>query len=197
MRSDTQIGMGNQGPQMDAKRFEVAARNADGAAAVVVAGDIVNEWDNQEYVDLAERALALFDAPHGIHLTSGVHLVPGNHDIDSHAATAEIFREQLAHFRNTFGVDYHSFTTEHATFVMINSESLIATENHPDFGSGDIHHALAVQEEADAQWKWLESTLAEAAAGPRPHILPVMHHPPFLNFPTEEAQYFNWPPIAR
>ena len=104
MRSDTQIGMGNQGPQMDAKRFEVAARNADGAAAVVVAGDIVNEWDNQEYIDLAERALALFDEPHGIRLTSGVHLVPGNHDIDSHAATAEKYSASSLHTSATRSV---------------------------------------------------------------------------------------------
>lgn len=189
--------MGNLGPEMDARRFKVAARAADGAAAVVVAGDIVNEWNNQEYIDLASDALALFNAPHGVHLTNGVHLVPGNHDTDSHAATAQLFREQLAHFRDTFGVDYHSFTTEHATVVMINSESLIASENHPDFGSASIHHALAVQDEAEGQWQWLEATLADAAAGPRRHILPVMHHPPFLNVPTEDAQYFNWPPIAR
>ncbi len=109
--ADTQIGMGDSGPEMDARRFEVAARDADGAAAVVVAGDIVNEWNNQRYIDLASEALARFDAPQGVHLTNGVHLVPGNHDTDSHAATAELFREQLAHFRSTFGVDYHSFTT--------------------------------------------------------------------------------------
>lgn len=196
-RLDTQIGMGDQGPDMDAKRFKAAARDTNGATAVVVAGDIVNQWDNQVFIDLALEALALFDAPQGVHLTHGIHLVPGNHDIDSHAATADVFREQLAHFRNTFGNDYHSFTTEYATFVMINSESLIATENHPNFGSGDMHNALAVQDEAEEQWRWLNATLAEAADGPRPHILPVMHHPPFLSVPEEEAQYFNWPPIAR
>ena len=52
-----------------------------------------------------------------------------------------------------------------------------------------VHHALAVQDEAEKQWQWLEATLAEAAAGPKPHVLPVMHHPPFLNVPTEDAEY--------
>ena len=33
---------------------------------------------------------------------------------------------------------------------------------------------------SEQQWLWLETTLREAAAGPLPHIIPVMHHPPFL-----------------
>ena len=118
-------------------------------------------------------------------------------DIDSHSATAAEFRVQLAHFRRHFGPDYHSFTTQFATFVMVNSETMVAAENHPNFGRGSTHAALAVGNESEAQWAWLESTLAEARAGPRPHILPVMHHPPFLETPDEPAQYFNWPRVAR
>ena len=55
-------------------------------------------------------------------------------DIDSHSATAAEFRVQLAHFRRHFGPDYHSFTTQFATFVMVNSETMVAAENHPNFG---------------------------------------------------------------
>lgn len=195
---DPQIGMGKLGPEMDKKRFEAAARESDGVAAVVVAGDIVNQWNNQQYIDLATEVLALFDAPQGVHLTNGVHIVPGNHDVDSLAATAAEFREQLEHYRSTFGrgVDYHSFTTEHATFVMVNSESLIAAEARPE-NSGAVRPGLDVQAVSEEQWAWLETTLAEAAAGPKPHILPVMHHPPFLHTPDEPAEYFNWPPRAR
>ena len=93
---DPQIGMGKLGPEMDKKRFEAAARESDGVAAVVVAGDIVNQWNNQQYIDLATEVLALFDAPQGVHLTNGVHIVPGNHDVDSLAATAAEYDAALA-----------------------------------------------------------------------------------------------------
>lgn len=142
---DPQIGMGKLGADMDQARFEAAARSADGATAVVVAGDVVNQWDNQDWIDKATAVLALFDAPRGVHLLRGVHVVPGNHDVNPHAATAAEFREQLQHYRDNFGPDYHSFTTTHATFVMVNSESLIADEDHPEVGSGVIHPALATR----------------------------------------------------
>ena len=74
-------------------------------------------------------------------------------DIDSHSATAAEFRVQLAHFRRHFGADYHSFTTQFATFVMVNSETMVAAENHPNFGRGS-HAALAVGNESEAQWAW-------------------------------------------
>ena len=57
-----------------------------------------------------------------------VHLVPGNHDVNSEASTASGFAQQLAHYRTAFGVDYSSFETKFATFVLINSESLIVPE---------------------------------------------------------------------
>ena len=41
-----------------------------------------------------------------------VHLVPGNHDVNSDAPTAPGFKAQLAHYRSAFGRDYHSFKTQ-------------------------------------------------------------------------------------
>ena len=76
---DPQIGMGKSGWEMDRDRFAAAARASDGATAVVVAGDVVNVWDNQQYIDAASEVLAMFEAPQGVHLSRGIHVVPGNH----------------------------------------------------------------------------------------------------------------------
>jgi 3',5'-cyclic AMP phosphodiesterase CpdA len=202
--------MGNSGYRMDAARFAAAARASDGAAAVVVAGDLVNVWDDDEYIAAAHEVLDLFDAaPGGVHVAAGINLVPGNHDVDSHATDAAAFLGQLQHYRQTFGADYHSFETELGVFVLLNSELLIA----PDYGADPLEGRWdtadpafdALRLEAEAQWEWLEATLAaarqsEATGRPRaPHrrILPVMHHPPFVAAPDEPPEYFNWPTAPR
>ena len=121
---DPQIGFGKTGWRQDEARFAAAAAaaHAAGAAAVVIAGDLVNVWDNATLT-------AGFDAVWPSQFNaSKVHLVPGNHDVNSEASTPAGFAQQLAHYREAFGADYHSFETKFATFVLINSESLIVPE---------------------------------------------------------------------
>jgi hypothetical protein len=50
----------------------------------------------------------------------------GNHDVNSASTTVPELKTQLDHYHSTFGVDYHSFATKYASFVMVNSETLIA-----------------------------------------------------------------------
>ena len=116
------------------------------------------------------------------------------------AATVQEFDAQREHYRLNFGLDYHSFETQFATFVMINSEMLIAaSDGRREWGDGPTHSFPALpglQAEADEQWAWLETTLA-AAKSRGGHILPVMHHPPFLVHIDEPTQDFNWPTEVR
>ena len=93
-------------------------------------------------------------------------------------------------------LDYHAFTTEYASFAMINSEMLIAAfDGRREYGHEGIPGLGGeVQAEAEKQWTWLEAALAAATTA---HVIPVMHHPPFLETPAEPDQYFNWPAAPR
>ena len=111
--------------------------------------------------------------------------------MNSEAATAEDFAKQLAHFRQTFGADYHSFSTTFATFVLINSESLIV----PELGLNGTRDPGILNESA-AQWSWLERTFERTSANGR-HVILVTHPPPFLTTPSEKHDYWNWPMSVR
>ena len=180
---DPQIGFGQTGYRQDEARFAgaAAAAHAAGASAVVIAGDLVNVWDN---VTLTSG----FDAVWPSHFdASKVHLVPGNHDVNSEATSASGFAQQLAHYRSSFGVDYHSFETQFATFVLLNSESLIV----PELGLNGTTDPSVLNESA-TQWSWLERTLT-AGASTGKHLIVVSHHPAFLKEPAEPHSYWNWP----
>ena len=114
---DPQIGMGNSGWEMDKARFAAAASVADGLTAVVVAGDVTNDWQNDVFAIAASEVLAMFNTTHGVHVTKGVHVVPGNHDMNPGASTAAEFDAQREHYRQNFGLDYHAFDTELSSFV--------------------------------------------------------------------------------
>ena len=196
---DPQIGFGRSGWQEDELRFASAARAASNASAVVIAGDLVNVWDNATLTGGFDKVWpSMFDR-------QKVHLVPGNHDVNSDAPTAASFKGQLDHYRTTFGVDYHSFETQFATFVMINSESLIlpelglnctgsATSQRCCAGSQCAALDKYIANETEAQWAWLEATLKAAS---KPHTILVSHHPPFLKSASEAHVYWNWPPGVR
>eukprot|EP00729_Bicosta_minor_P018292 gene18292-27137_t len=184
---DPQIGFGTAGWRQDEARFAAAATaaHAAGAAAVVIAGDLVNVWDNATLT-------SGFDAVWPSHFdASKVHLVPGNHDVNSEADTPSEFAQQLAHYRFAFGSDYSSFETRFATFVLINSESLIV----PELGLNGTTDPCVLNETA-TQWSWLEKTLAAGVSAGK-HLIVVSHHPAFLEAPTEPHQYWNWPLNAR
>ena len=53
---DPQIGMGNSGFLMDKLRFAAAAAVAEGMTAVVVAGDVTNDWTDDRFAAAASEA---------------------------------------------------------------------------------------------------------------------------------------------
>ena len=88
---------------MDELRFAAAAKAAADSAAVVIAGDLVNVWDNTTLTGGFDQVWpAMFDRQR-------VHLVPGNHDVNSDETNLTVFKQQLGHYHHAFGVDYHSF----------------------------------------------------------------------------------------
>lgn len=179
---DPQIGFGKSGWQEDEARFAAAAKAASGAAATVVAGDLVNVWDNATLTGGFDDVWpSKFDK-------QKVHLIPGNHDVNSDAPDASSFEDQLAHYRNTFGQDFHSFRTQFASFIMINSEALIL----PHLGLDGKALDAFLANETETQWAWMERELA-AAQKATPHTVVVSHHPPFLKAEDEKHVYWNWP----
>ena len=180
---DPQIGFGHQGWQEDVKRFaQVATIASDAnATAVVIAGDLVNVWNSPQLVGGFD---SVWPKDFKSELT---HLVPGNHDVNSEATTSDAFMEQLSHYRATFGANYHSFSSEYAEFVMIDSESLIV----PYLGMNGTTDPGVLNETA-VQWQWLEAALQKANATDK-HKIIVSHHPPFLGQENETHQYFNMP----
>ena len=179
---DPQIGFGKSGWQEDEARFAAAAKAVSGAvAAVVVAGDLVNVWDNSTLT----RG---FDQVWHAMLDAKWHFVPGNHDVNSEAPNASEFETQLSHFRRGFGRDYHSFRTRHASFIMLDSELAIV----PHLGLNGTALDAFLANETEAQWAWLEEELA-AAQRASPHTIVVSHHPPFLKSAEEPHVYWNWP----
>ena len=74
---DPQIGFSGNETE-DTIRFGMAADATSAAKAVVVAGDLVNSWNSASQISSFKQVWpARFASP--------VHLVPGNHDVESRA----------------------------------------------------------------------------------------------------------------
>ena len=141
---DPQIGFGETGWEEDVARFSYVAElsNKSNPAAVLVAGDLVNVWNNATLT-------SGFDDVWPTHFEKNrTHLIPGNHDVDSMAKSASGFLGQLAHYRNFFGQNYHSVTTQFADIFLIDSESLIV----PFLGLNGTTDAR-VMNETETQWQ--------------------------------------------
>lgn len=179
---DPQIGFGHEGWQMDVKRFHAAAARASQGDAVLIAGDLVNNYDNATQMKGFDQVWPSAFEPRT------AHLIPGNHDIDSNTDDEAKFTKQLSWFRKNYGADYHSFETRYATFIMINSESLLL----PHLGLDGKTPSKALKNETETQWSWIEASLA-AAKGRGGHIVACTHHPPFLKTADEDHVYWNWP----
>ena len=193
---DPQIGFGNSGWQEDVQRFSYVAsvveNSSTPSSGVVVAGDLVNVWNNAQQIGGFDGIWPTHFAPSN----GGVHLVPGNHDINSACSSATCFVDQLNHFRSSFGANYHAFTTPHHGFarvILVDSESLIVS----DLGLNGTVPDPRVLNESETQWRWLENELNSTASREAAHILIVTHHPPFLQEEDEVHQYYNWPLVPR
>jgi hypothetical protein len=95
--------------------------------------------------------------------------------------------DQLSHYRTTFGVNYHSFSSEYADFFLIDSESLII----PYLGLNGTTDP-GILNETKVQWEWLGAALQKANASGK-HKIIVSHHPPFGKMENESHGYYNMP----
>lgn len=217
---DPQIGFGKSGYQEDEARFAAAAKAASGAAAVVVAGDLVNVWDNATLTGGFDKVWpSMFDR-------QKVHLIPGNHvraspssktrpsqrrdslragwlaDCRPAAAAAAAAMQDV----NSDAPNASSFETQlshyrstfgedfHSFRTAFASFVLINSEALilPHLGLNGKPLDSFLKNETETQWAWMEKELA-AAQKASPHVIVVSHHPPFLKATDEKHVYWNWP----
>jgi hypothetical protein len=111
-------------------------------------------------------------------LSIPIYLVPGNHDVyNPHLGGARapwwaelaVDSRLEAQYRAWFGPNWYAFSYQGAGFVAI--DSLIINSGLP---------------EEEAQWEWLEVTLAELAARRHGHLVLFTHLPLFIHDPYEQ-----------
>jgi 3',5'-cyclic AMP phosphodiesterase CpdA len=108
-------------------------------------------------------------------LAGRVALAAGNHDV--------VDQDGLRAFRRRFGKDYYDLVSHNCAFVIVDSET-----------ARDRRISGA---EFDAQWAFLERTLAAHQQARRKHIILVMHRPPFVESEQEAENGANWPTDTR
>jgi 3',5'-cyclic AMP phosphodiesterase CpdA len=161
---DPQIGYGPGGELADAKRFQAVVDDLNFRKLPFALIPGDLVQDRTFWQRFA------FDRVFGDLATRAL-LIPGNHDV---VDTATLERYRAAH-----GKDYYDFVHENCAFVMLNSE----TARDPEIS----------QTEFDAQWRFIETTLAKHHAAARRHIVLVAHRPPFVHDEQEEDTTRNWP----
>lgn len=169
---DPQMGFGKDGIEADKRRFVAAIRAANRIKPdfVYIAGDLVHQRTQEEFVALAE-AMKVFEVP--------VKIAPGNHDVANH--------ETLAIYRAKYGRDYYVFTCRNCDFVAV--DSMLLSERAGWFKDKDEKFRA----EIETQWKWLERTLAASKTKGRAHVFLLMHVPPFVKTVDERNRYQNIP----
>lgn len=99
-------------------------------------------------------------------------LVSGNHDVGN-APTPET----IAEFQRTWGDDYFSFWAGGVLFLVLNSQLLCDASRCPGL--------------KQAQDRWLEQQLGQAARRQCRHAVVFQHIPLFLQSIDEDDDYFN------
>jgi 3',5'-cyclic AMP phosphodiesterase CpdA len=156
----------------------IAAANAIHPAFVVVCGDLVNEWDDEEqFTALTQIAGSLSpDIP--------LQWVAGNHDVTEDATHPT--PRAIAKYRERFGADYYAFQHRNVSFIVMDSTV--------------IQHPSQVQDEYEANLAFLESELAAATLQKSSQTIVFSHHPWFLLEPGEDVAAQRWmviPPDRR
>ena len=156
----------------------IAEANAIHPAFVVVCGDLVNEWDDEDqFTALTQVAGSLSpDIP--------LHWVPGNHDVTEDYTHAT--NRAIARYRQRFGQDRYAFQHRNVSFIALNSSV--------------IQHPSQVPEEYEANLTFLEAELTAAKMRQSAHTIIFSHHPWFLVSPDDDAPEQRWmmiPPDRR
>jgi len=155
----------------------IAAANALRPDAVIVCGDMLQDWDSDEQTRLMLEAAAGLDD--GI----PIHWVAGNHDIapDTYRPTAEA----LARYRDSFGADRYVADVGSVRLIVMNSTAV---------------HSDALPAERAANLEFLEAELAAATTADQQPIV-CSHHPWFLRdvdaVPPDPVTAMEIPPGPR
>jgi len=131
--SDTHLGAPEAPHAFDNLRRAVDMVNARHPDAVIVSGDVGENYDQWL---IARGILKWLKAP--------VYYAPGNHDVHSN---------DVAKYREVFGPDYYRFQVKGVTFVVIDSQ-LLGNFDHFDAQSPEPLPA-ATQAEGDRMLAWL------------------------------------------
>lgn len=141
-------------------------------AFVVVCGDMVNDWGDEDQIALIRETLGEYGKE------TPVHWVAGNHDIDLNNPSPD--QDSVAEYRAEFGADYYEFTHGESKFIILNSVLLDQPEN--------------LQDEHRRQMDFLGDTLRSREARDSEHVVAFMHHPLFLESAQESDSGFDWSP---
>jgi serine/threonine-protein phosphatase CPPED1 len=141
-------------------------------AFIVVCGDMVNEFDNEDQIKVIRETLGEYSK------TTPVHWVAGNHDIGVKNLIPD--RDSTAAYRSEFGADYYEFSHGESKFIILNSVLLDRPENIPD--------------EHKRQMDFLGDTLRSRESKDAEHVVAFMHHPLFLDNANEPDVDFSWSP---
>jgi 3',5'-cyclic AMP phosphodiesterase CpdA len=143
--SDTHLGEAHSPHAFDNLRRAVDMVNARHPDAVIVSGDIGENYDQWL---LARGILKWLHAP--------VYYAPGNHDVHTN---------DVARYREVFGPDYYRFQVKGVTFVVIDSQLLGNFDNFDAQSPQPL--PVATQAEGDKMLAWLGEQPASRTADNR------------------------------
>ena len=169
--SDPQFGMFTANGEFSRETANftraIAAANRLRPSFVVVTGDLTNRQGDSAQIAEYRRIASTLDR------SIPLYNVPGNHDV-----ALPMSSQSVRSYRAIYGSDYYTFDRNGIRGVVINSSL--------------FKEASLAPEEAAAQERWLEKTIAEARAA-KQRVIVFQHHPWFLAGIDEPDQYFNLP----
>jgi hypothetical protein len=164
----------------DKNRYVVGQINKLDPDLVIHLGDVPHTIPSSENHDRVMRNA------HSIYrdgIKSRLHVVPGNHDIGNkpNAFTSSPIMDERSHevFERYWGPTYSSFDYEDCHFLL--------------FSSSVLNSGLPLEDEQRA---WMLDDL-ERNRGTGRRLFWCMHHPPFINHPSEPEHYDNLGEPAR
>ena len=166
---DPQLGFGQDGFDADVMRLEKAVQKINELAPdmVVVAGDMVNNGNDDEAIHIFKQIIAQVKAP--------ILLAAGNHDLPEPVTAAGIRR-----YHALYGEDYQAVECKGRCIIAVNT--LLWREAPPEASS---RHEL-----------FLRETLQKAKKKKQAVIL-LSHVPPFVSSVDEPYEYYNLPESKR
>jgi len=166
---DPQLGFGINELDGDTTRLEKAVQKINELTPdmVVIAGDLVNDSNNDEVVAAFRKIIAQIQPP--------VLLTPGNHDLPEPVTTTGLKR-----YRSRFGEDFKVVECQGRCLISANSIFWRGTSS----------------EESVRHDRLLRDALKKAKEKGQPVVM-LTHIPPFVTSVEEADEYYNLPKATR